>query len=56
MEGMTKNSNFMVTVWAEEELIGIACSMKDFHYACYLSDLAVCKECHEIGVVKNLFL
>lgn len=43
MEGMVKNSNLMVTAWRGEKLIGIARSMTDFHYACYLSDLAVNK-------------
>ena len=40
MEGMVKNSNLMVTAWNDGKLIGIARSMTDFHYACYLSDLA----------------
>ena len=41
LEGMLKNSNLIVTAWDEKKLIGIARSMTDFHYACYLSDLAV---------------
>ena len=44
MEGMVINSNLMVTAWDGEDLIGIARSMTDFHYACYLSDLAVDKK------------
>jgi hypothetical protein len=41
MEGMVKNANLMVTAWDSEKLVGIARSVTDFSYACYLSDLAV---------------
>ncbi len=54
MEGMTKNSNLMVTAWDGEKLVGIARSMTDFHYACYLSDLAVHKDYQQQGIGKNL--
>lgn len=54
MEGMVKNSNLMVTAWQGEELIGIARSVTDFHYACYLSDLAVHKKYQKQGVGKKL--
>jgi GNAT superfamily N-acetyltransferase len=51
---MVKNSNLMVTAWHGEELIGIARSMTDFHYACYLSDLAVHRDYQKCGVGKKL--
>lgn len=54
MEGMVKNSNLMVTAWHGEELIGIARSMTDFHYACYLSDLAVHMKYQRNGRGKKL--
>lgn len=54
MEGMIRNSNLMVTAWVGEQLIGIARSMTDFHYACYLSDLAVHKRYQGNGVGKKL--
>jgi ribosomal protein S18 acetylase RimI-like enzyme len=54
MEGMVKNSNLMVTAWHDKELIGIARSMTDFHYACYLSDLAVHTKYQRSGVGKKL--
>lgn len=54
MEGMVKNSNLMVTAWHGEELIGIARSMTDFHYACYLSDLAVHRKYQKTGIGKKL--
>lgn len=54
MEGMVKNSNLLVTAWHGEELIGIARSMTDFHYACYLSDLAVHMKYQKNGIGKKL--
>lgn len=54
MEGMVKNSNLMVTAWSDGKLIGIARSMTDFHYACYLSDLAVHREYQKRGIGKRL--
>jgi ribosomal protein S18 acetylase RimI-like enzyme len=54
MEGMVKNSNLIVTAWQGEELIGIARSMTDFHYACYLSDLAVHMKYQKSGIGKKL--
>ncbi|MFC1719672.1 GNAT family N-acetyltransferase [Pseudomonadota bacterium] len=54
MEGMVKNSNLMVTAWHGEELIGIARSVTDFHYACYLSDLAVHSNYQKTGIGKKL--
>lgn len=54
MEGMIKNSNLMVTAWHGEELVGIARSMTDFHYACYLSDLAVHMKYQRNGIGKKL--
>ena len=44
MEGMLANSNLVVSAWDQRQLIGIARSVTDFHYACYLSDLAVDKK------------
>ena len=54
IEGMVKNSNLMVTAWHGEQLIGVARSVTDFHYACYLSDLAVHKNYQRSGVGKKL--
>jgi len=54
MEGMVANSNLMVSAWDSDKLVGIARSMTDFHYACYLSDLAVDKEYQNNGIGKKL--
>ena len=54
IEGMVNNSNLIVTAWDDCKLVGVARSMTDFHYACYLSDLAVDKKYQNIGVGKTL--
>ena len=54
MEGMIKNSNLIVSAWVGEKLIGIARSMTDFHYACYLSDLAIDKDYQNNSIGKQL--
>jgi len=41
MAGMLREANLVVTAWDGPRLVGIARSMSDFHYATYLSDLAV---------------
>lgn len=54
MEGMIKNSNLIISAWVSNKLVGIARSMTDFHYACYLSDLAVCQSHQKCGIGKQL--
>ena len=54
IEGMINNSNLVITAWDDETPIAIARSLTDFHYACYLSDLAVAKDYQGQGVGKEL--
>lgn len=54
MEGVVENSNLVVTAWDGAQLVGIARSVTDFHYACYLSDLAVHKDYQRKGIGKRL--
>lgn len=54
MQGMVSNSNLIVTAWQESNLVGIARSITDFHYACYLSDLAVDEKHQSNGIGKRL--
>lgn len=54
MEGMIRNSNLTVSAWLNDELVGIARSMTDFHFACYLSDLAVSQNVQKTGIGKDL--
>jgi ribosomal protein S18 acetylase RimI-like enzyme len=54
IKGMVENANLTVTAWHEGTLIGVARSLTDFHYACYLSDLAVDKKYQHQGIGKKL--
>ena len=54
MEGMISNSNLTVSAWHNGNLVGIARSITDFHYACYMSDLAVDKEHQKSGIGRQL--
>lgn len=54
IEGMLNNSNLIITAWHGEKLVGVARSITDFHYACYLSDLAVDKKYQNSGIGKFL--
>ena len=39
--GMLANADLTATAWDEDLLVGVARSVTDFTYCCYLSDLAV---------------
>ena len=54
IEGMLEHANLTVTAWDGEQLVGIARSVTDFHYACYLSDLAVDVAYQHGGVGREL--
>lgn len=56
IKGMLDNSNLIVTAWVDDQLVGIARSMTDFHYCCYLSDLAVDESVQTMGIGKYLIL
>jgi ribosomal protein S18 acetylase RimI-like enzyme len=54
IEGMVRNSNLMVTAWDGTTLVGVARSVTDFFYACYLSDLAVDVRYQRSGIGRAL--
>ncbi|MDX1491711.1 MAG: GNAT family N-acetyltransferase [Pseudohongiellaceae bacterium] len=54
VEGMLANSNLIVSAWHDNELVGVARSVTDFHYCCYLSDLAVSESYQRAGIGKHL--
>lgn len=54
IEGMISNSNLTVSAWDSGKLVGISRCMTDFHYACYLSDLAVSERYQNMGIGKQL--
>ncbi|WP_027711245.1 GNAT family N-acetyltransferase [Dickeya chrysanthemi] len=54
LAGMLKEADLLVTAWRSDELVGIARSVTDYHYCCYLSDLAVDENCQHGGIGRQL--
>ena len=54
MQGMLDNANLSYTAWLDDQLVGIARCVTDFHYCCYLSDLAVDAKLQHSGIGKKL--
>jgi len=54
LKGMINNSNLIISAWDENNLIGISRCVTDFHYCCYLSDLAVDQKYQNQGIGKEL--
>ncbi len=54
IEAMLKHSNLLCTAWDDAKLVGVARSLTDFEYCCYLSDLAVDQDYQRIGIGKSL--
>lgn len=51
---MLGNADLMVTAWHGEALVGIARSVTDYGYCCYLSDLAVDRRLQRRGIGREL--
>lgn len=51
---MFDHAGLVISAWDGMQLIGIARSLTDFSYCCYLSDLAVKKEYQKAGIGKTL--
>ena len=54
IHGMVSNADLTVTAWDSDDLVGVARSVTDFHYCCYLSDLAVAKTHQDRGIGRRL--
>jgi len=54
LQGMLDHATLIATCWIEDRLIGIARSVTDYHYCCYLSDLAVDSEFQRQGIGARL--
>ena len=54
IEAMLAHANLLCTAWDEAKLVGVARSLTDFDYCCYLSDLAVDKDYQKKGIGKEL--
>ena len=54
MADMVPNATLTVTAWEDDVLIGVARSVTDFGYCCYLSDLAVDRRFQRQGIGREL--
>ncbi|TLD71974.1 GNAT family N-acetyltransferase [Phragmitibacter flavus] len=54
IQAMLDHADLLCTAWDDDRLIGIARSVTDFHFCCYLSDLAVDKNYQRTGIGKQL--
>nr|WP_314426151.1 GNAT family N-acetyltransferase [uncultured Erwinia sp.] len=54
LEKMLKHANLTVTAWQGEKMVGVARSLTDFTFCCYLSDLAVSETVQKGGIGKAL--
>ena len=54
MDSMVRHANLIVTAWKEDLLVGVARSVTDFSFCCYLSDLAVDREYQRAGIGREL--
>ena len=51
---MLHHADLLITAWDGERLVGVARSVTDFAYCCYLSDLAVDEQYQKQGIGLQL--
>lgn len=51
---MLQHANLLCTAWDGDKLVGVARSLTDFSYCCYLSDLAIDAGYQHQGIGKEL--
>jgi predicted N-acetyltransferase YhbS len=54
IKAMLKHTNLLCTAWDGGKLVGIARSLTDFEYCCYLSDLGVDEAYQKQGIGREL--
>ena len=54
IDQMLEHADLLVTAWHGTELVGVARSVTDFAYCCYLSDLAVDTAHQKSGIGREL--
>lgn len=54
VQRMLDHANLTITAWDGEKLVGVARSLTDFSFCCYLSDLAVDESYQRSGIGKEL--
>jgi ribosomal protein S18 acetylase RimI-like enzyme len=54
MAQMLAHGDILITAWDADKLVGVARSLTDFCFCCYLSDLAVDENYQHRGIGKKL--
>ena len=54
IEAMLKHANLLCTAWDGDKLVGVARSVTDFEFCCYISDLAVDADYQRKGIGREL--
>jgi len=54
IKAMIEHANLLCTAWDGDTLVGLARSLTDFEYCCYLSDLAVDLKYQNSGIGREL--
>jgi len=54
LQAMVLHANLLCTAWDDQKLVGVARSVTDFVYCCYLSDLAVDSHYQRKGIGREL--
>ena len=54
LQAMLRHANLLCTAWDDQILVGVARSVTDFVYCCYLSDLAVDSSYQGKGIGREL--
>jgi predicted N-acetyltransferase YhbS len=54
IQAMLRHADLLCTAWDGANLVGVARSVTDFEYCCYLSDLAVDQAYQKCGIGRKL--
>ncbi len=54
IKAMLDHAKLLCTAWADDKLVGVARSLTDFEFCCYLSDLAVDEAYQHKGIGREL--
>lgn len=54
VQAMLDHADLLITAWDDDLLVGVARSVTDFSYCCYLSDLAVDGDYQRQGIGRQL--
>ena len=54
LSAMLEHANLLCTAWDGSTLVGVARSVTDFEYCCYLSDLAIDEKYQRQGIGREL--